>query len=44
LAIDGAVWTVAVLAWPDGRWLPLMSDGTPVLPTAVHAAPSAGRR
>jgi hypothetical protein len=37
LAIDyGTVSTVAVVAWPDGRWLPLMFDGAVSLPSAVH--------
>lgn len=40
LAIDyGTVSTVAVLAWPDGRWLPLTFDGGPVLSSAVRVTP-----
>ncbi|WP_433493671.1 Hsp70 family protein [Micromonospora sp. CA-248089] len=36
LAIDcGIASTAAVLAWPDGAWLPLMFDGEPALPSAV---------
>src|SRR5690348_8267270 len=36
LAIDcGSASTTAVVAWPDGRWLPLMFDGEPDLPSAV---------
>lgn len=36
LAIDcGIASTAAVLAWPDGTWLPLMFDGEPALPSAV---------
>lgn len=36
LAIDcGSASTAAVLAWPDGTWLPLMFDGEPALPSAV---------
>lgn len=39
LAIDyGTVATVAVLAWPDGRWTPLQVDGTTVLSSAVLVA------
>lgn len=39
LAVDcGSVTRVAVLAWPDGRWLPLQFDGQPWLSSAVHAA------
>jgi hypothetical protein len=37
VAIDyGSHAAVAVLAWPDGRWTPLLVDGTAVLSTAVH--------
>ncbi|MEU5726750.1 Hsp70 family protein [Micromonospora sp. NPDC047738] len=36
LAIDcGSASTTAVVAWPDGRWVPLMFDGEPALPSAV---------
>jgi molecular chaperone DnaK (HSP70) len=36
LAVDyGSAATVAVVAWPDGRWIPLVFDGSPVLPSAV---------
>ncbi|PWR09722.1 Hsp70 family protein [Micromonospora sicca] len=36
LAIDcGSASTVAVVAWPDGRWSPLMFDGEPALSSAV---------
>lgn len=36
LAIDcGSTSTSAVVAWPDGRWVPLMFDGEPALPSAV---------
>jgi hypothetical protein len=37
LSIDcGTAATVAVLAWPDGRWTPLLFDVTTALPSAVH--------
>jgi hypothetical protein len=37
LGIDyGAASTVAVLAWPDGRWSTLTLDGGPVWPSAVY--------
>jgi hypothetical protein len=40
LAIDyGTASTVAVLAWPDGRWTPLLFDGMVLLPSAVYAHP-----
>ncbi|MGC4808731.1 Hsp70 family protein [Micromonospora sp. DT233] len=40
LSIDcGSVSTVAVLAWPDGRWTPLRFDGEPQLPSSVFLAP-----
>jgi hypothetical protein len=36
LSVDyGAAATVAVLAWPDGRWQTLLFDAVPVLPSAV---------
>jgi len=36
LGIDyGTAGTVAVLAWPDGRYLPVLFDGAPLLPSAV---------
>jgi len=36
LGIDyGAATTAAVLAWPDGRWRPVLFDGQPGLPSAV---------
>jgi len=39
LAIDyGTASTVAVLAWPDGRWLPVSFDGSLTLPSAVHSS------
>jgi hypothetical protein len=34
--------TAAVLAFPDGRVRPLLFDGSPLLPSAVHADPDAG--
>ncbi|MEJ3747667.1 Hsp70 family protein [Actinomycetes bacterium KLBMP 9797] len=34
--------TAAVLAFPDGRVRPLLFDGSPLLPSAVHADPEAG--
>ena len=37
LGIDyGTASTVAVLAWPDGRYVPVLFDGAPLLPSAVH--------
>jgi molecular chaperone DnaK (HSP70) len=37
LSIDcGASATVAVLAWPDGRWIPLVFEASTVLSSAVH--------
>ncbi|MFC4148058.1 Hsp70 family protein [Micromonospora mangrovi] len=40
LAIDwGSANTTAVLAWPDGRWVPLLFDGEPELPSAVLINP-----
>ena len=37
IAIDcGASTTVAVLAWPDGRWHTLTFDGSTVLPSAAY--------
>ncbi|MER7277017.1 Hsp70 family protein [Dactylosporangium sp. NPDC000244] len=43
LGIDfGTSSTVAVLSWPDGRIKPLLFDGTPLLPSAVHAGSAAG--
>src|SRR6266542_3188589 len=37
LSIDcGGVSAVAVLSWPDGRWMPLLFDGVPQLPAAVY--------
>ncbi len=40
LAIDyGTTTTVAVLAWPEGRHMPLLFDGSAVLPSAVHTGP-----
>ncbi|MGC9668503.1 Hsp70 family protein [Planosporangium sp. 12N6] len=37
LGIDcGDISTVAVLAWPDGRWQRLLFDGAPRLPGAVY--------
>ncbi len=42
LGIDvGTSSTVAVLRRPDGRQSPLLFDGTPVMPSAVFAAPDA---
>ncbi|MFI2663415.1 Hsp70 family protein [Micromonospora carbonacea] len=39
LAIDyGSASTVAVLAWPDGRWTPVTVDGVPAMPSAVWVA------
>ncbi|WP_199562005.1 hypothetical protein [Micromonospora deserti] len=39
LAIDcGNASTTAVVAWPDGAWVPLMFDGEPALPSAVLLA------
>ncbi|GAB3835234.1 Hsp70 family protein [Dactylosporangium cerinum] len=44
LGIDfGTSSTVAVLSWPDGRIKPLLFDGTPLLPSAVHAGLAAGQ-
>lgn len=41
LVIDyGTVSTVAVLAWPDGRWTRLRFDDHDVLPSAVYTDPS----
>ncbi|MFD0745077.1 hypothetical protein ACFQ1L_27105 [Phytohabitans flavus] len=43
LGVDfGTSHTVAVLRWPDGRARPLLFDGSPVLPSAVSAAPAGG--
>jgi len=43
LGIDfGTSNTVAMLAFPDGRIRPLLFDGSPLLPSAVHADPTAG--
>jgi hypothetical protein len=43
LGIDfGTSNTVAMLAFPDGRVRPLLFDGSPLLPSAVHADPTAG--
>jgi len=40
LGIDyGTASTVAVLAWPDGRYVPVLFDGAPLLPSAVHVDP-----
>lgn len=40
LGIDyGTSNTVAVLHWPDGRTRPLLFDSSPLLPSAVYAAP-----
>jgi ABC-type branched-subunit amino acid transport system substrate-binding protein len=40
LAVDfGTSATVAMLRWPDGRVRPLLFDGSPLLPSAVFAAP-----
>src|SRR5689334_16097167 len=37
LGIDyGADSTVAVVAWADGRYVPVLFDGSPVLSSAVH--------
>lgn len=37
LAVDlGTSHTVAMLRWPDGRTRPLLFDGQPLLPSAVH--------
>jgi molecular chaperone DnaK (HSP70) len=37
LSIDcGSVSAVAVLSWPDGRWIPLLFDGVPQLPAGVY--------
>lgn len=39
LAIDfGTATTVAMLRWADGRTRPLLFDGSPLLPSAVHVA------
>ncbi|WP_433061410.1 Hsp70 family protein [Dactylosporangium sp. CS-033363] len=38
LAVDyGTSNTVAILRWPDGKTRPLLFDGSPLLPSAVHA-------
>jgi Ethanolamine utilization protein EutJ (predicted chaperonin) len=43
LGVDfGTSNTVAMLAWPDGHVRPLLFDGSPALPSAVYADPSAG--
>jgi molecular chaperone DnaK (HSP70) len=43
LGVDfGTSNTVAMLAWPDGLVRPLLFDGSPALPSAVYADPSAG--
>jgi len=43
LGVDlGTSHTVAMLRWPDGRVRPLLFDGLPLLPSAVHLDP-AGR-
>jgi hypothetical protein len=40
LGIDyGTASTAAVLAWPDGRYVPVLFDGAPLLPSAVHVDP-----
>jgi hypothetical protein len=40
LGIDyGSASTVAVLAWPDGRYVSVLFDGAPLLPSAVHVDP-----
>ncbi|MEU7874434.1 Hsp70 family protein [Dactylosporangium sp. NPDC049140] len=40
LAVDyGTSNTVAILRWPDGKTRPLLFDGSPLLPSAVHAMP-----
>ncbi|WP_426503667.1 Hsp70 family protein [Dactylosporangium sp. McL0621] len=40
LSVDyGTSNTVAVLRWPDGKTRPLLFDGSPLLPSAVYAAP-----
>jgi actin-like ATPase involved in cell morphogenesis len=40
LGVDfGTSHTVAVLRWPDGRTRPLLFDGSPLLSSAVFAAP-----
>ncbi|WP_051110381.1 Hsp70 family protein [Longispora albida] len=42
LTIDyGTSNTVAMLRWPDGRTRPLLFDSSPLLPSAVFAAPDA---
>jgi hypothetical protein len=42
LGVDfGTSNTVAVVRWPDGRSRPLLFDGSPLLPSAVYAEPSA---
>src|SRR3954454_16394721 len=42
LGVDfGTSSTVAVLRQPDGRQSPLLFDGTPIMPSAVWAAPDA---
>ena len=39
LAVDvGAVSTVAVLAWPDGTWMPVPFDGLPWMPSAAYVS------
>lgn len=43
LGIDyGTAYTQAVLAWPDGRFEPLLFDGAMVLPSAVHTGAAGG--
>jgi hypothetical protein len=37
LSVDcGGVSAVAVLSWPNGRWVPLVFDGVPHLPVSVY--------
>lgn len=41
LGVDvGTSNTVAVLRWPDGRFKPLLFDGSPLLPSGVYADPA----
>jgi len=43
LGIDyGTATTRAVLVWPDGRWTPLLFDGSPLLPSGVYVDPERG--
>ncbi len=43
LGIDyGTAVTRAVVAWPDGRWTPLLFDGSPLLLSGVYVDPDRG--